>query len=49
MAEYIAMLMDVLDIEFTVGTTSITLGAIAAATLILSAGVGFFRKIAGRR
>jgi len=49
MTDYVAMIMDVLSIEFTLGTATWTLGGIAIAGILLSSGVGFFRKLGGRR
>jgi hypothetical protein len=43
------MITDVLTIEFTLGTVTWTLGGIAIASILLGAGVNFFRKLGGRR
>jgi len=46
---YIELLMDVLSIDFTLGTVTMNLGGIALGSILISAGVGFFRKLGGRR
>jgi hypothetical protein len=48
MADFVGYMTDVLGISLTVGTTTLTLGAIALGTIILSAGVGFFKKLKGK-
>jgi|GEM_PF-4218388 len=49
MAEFTALMTDVLSLELTIGTTTLSLGGIALGTTILGAGVAFFRKLGGRR
>jgi len=49
MAGFITLLTDVLAIELTLGTTTLSLGGIALGVIVVSAGVGFFRKLGGRR
>ena len=49
MAEFTALIVDVLGIDLTIGTTTLSLGGIALGVTILGAGVGFFRKLGGRR
>ena len=48
MADFIGYITDVLDISLTVGTTTLTLGAVALGMIVLSAGVSFFKKLKGR-
>jgi hypothetical protein len=45
LAEFVSYITDVLGISWTVGTTTLTLGGIALGTIILSAGVRFFRQL----
>jgi len=49
MADYVGLITDVLDISFTVGTVTLTLGAVAIGSIVLGAGVGFFKKLGGRK
>ncbi len=49
MADFIGYIGDVLDITLTVGTVSLSLGAVALGSIVLSAGVGFFKSLKGRR
>lgn len=49
MADFTALMVDVLGISLTIGTTTLTLGGIALGVTILGAGVNFFRKLGGRR
>jgi len=49
MADFVGLITDVLDISFTVGTVTLTLGAVAIGMIVLGAGVAFFRKLGGRR
>lgn len=49
MAPFITLMTDVLAIELTIGTTTLSLGGIALGVTLLGAGVGFFRKLGGRR
>ena len=49
MAEFIALIEPVLGLSLTIGTTTITLGAIALGTVLFGVGVGAFRKLAGKR
>lgn len=49
MAAFTTLVTDVLSIDLTIGTTTLSLGGIALGTIILGAGVGFFRKLGGRR
>jgi len=49
MAGFITLITDVLAIELTLGTTTLSLGGIALGVTIMGAGVGFFRKLGGRR
>jgi len=49
MADFITLITSVLDIEFTIGLTTISLGAVAIATIVLGAGVAFFKSVRSRR
>jgi len=49
MADFVGLITDVLDISFTVGTVSLTLGAVAIGMIVLGAGVKFFKKLGGGR
>ena len=49
MVEFTALMTDVLGLSLTIGTTTLTLGGIALGVTILGAGVGFFKKLGGRR
>lgn len=49
MAEFIGYITDVLAIEFVLGTTTLTLGGIALGVTLVGVGVGFYKKVAGRR
>jgi hypothetical protein len=49
MAEFVTLMTDVLAIDLTIGTTTLSLGGIALGTIVLGAGIGFFRKLGGRR
>ncbi|MBI5945354.1 MAG: hypothetical protein HY864_13375 [Chloroflexi bacterium] len=49
MAAFTTLITDVLGVSLTIGTTTLTLGGIALGVTILGAGVGFFRKLGGRR
>ena len=49
MADFITLMTDVLGISLTIGTTTLSLGGIALGVTVLGAGVGFFRKLGGRR
>jgi hypothetical protein len=40
---------DVLAIDLTIGTTTLSLGGIALGSIVLASGVAFFRKLGGRR
>ena len=47
MAEFTGLLTDVLALSFTIGTTTLTLGGIALGTIVIGAGVGFFKSLKG--
>lgn len=49
MAAFTALMTDVLGIEMTVGTTTLSLGAIALGSTILGLGIGFFKSLKGKR
>ncbi len=49
MAGFITLLTDVLAIDLTLGTTTLSLGGIALGVLVVGAGVSFFKKLGGRR
>jgi hypothetical protein len=49
MAEFTQLVTDVLGVSLTIGTTTLTLGAIALGASILGVGVGFYRRLGGRR
>ena len=46
MADFIGYISDVLAISFTVGTVTLTLGAVAIGVIVLKAGVSFFKRLA---
>lgn len=47
MAEFIGYITDVLAIELTVGTVTLSLGAVALGMIVLSAGVRFWKRLRG--
>jgi hypothetical protein len=47
-ADFIGYITEVLGISLTVGTTTLSLGGVALGMIVLSAGVGFFKKLKGR-
>jgi len=49
MAAFTTLITDVLAIDLTIGTTTLSLGGIALGVTILGAGIGFFKKLGGRR
>jgi hypothetical protein len=49
MPEFVTLMTNVLAIDLSIGTTTLSLGGIALGVTILGAGVGFFRKLGGRR
>jgi hypothetical protein len=49
MAAFTTLVTDVLGVSLTIGTTTLTLGGIALGASILGIGVGFYRKLGGRR
>ncbi len=49
MTDLIGWITDVMDISFTVGTATVTLGLLAVGAVILSLGLGTVRRIMGRR
>ena len=49
MAEFTALITDVLAVSLTIGTTTLTLGAMALGSAILGIGIGGWRKLGGRR
>lgn len=48
MTDFIGYITDVLSISLTVGTTTLTLGAVALGMIVLGAGVKFFKSLKGR-
>lgn len=49
MADAVAWITSILGVELaTIGTVDVTLGMLAAVTLIFGLGVGAFRKMKGR-
>jgi len=49
MADFIGLVTDVMDVTMTIGTTTLSLGALALGGALLAAGVGFYKSIKGRR
>jgi len=49
MAGFIGYISDVLAVELVLGTVTLTLGGIALGTIVLGAGVAFFKSLKGRR
>jgi len=49
MAAFTTLITDVLDISLTIGTTTLTLGAVALGAAILGVGIGVYKKLGGRR
>jgi len=49
MAGFITLLTDVLAIDLTIGTTTLSLGGIALGVIVVGAGVRFFKSLRGGR
>lgn len=47
MAAFITLLTDVLAIDLTIGTTTLSLGGIALGVIVIGAGVRFFKSLRG--
>jgi hypothetical protein len=49
MSDFIGYMTDILGISLTIGTTTLTLGGVAIATIVLAAGVRFFKSLSRGR
>ncbi len=49
MGGFISLMTEVLGIELTVGTVTLTLGAVALGVIVIGAGVKFFKSLKGGR
>lgn len=49
MADLVGWVTDILEIGFTIGAVTVNLGYLAVGSLILGIGVGFAKKIGGKR
>jgi len=49
MPAFITLLTDVLAIDLTIGTTTLSLGGIALGVIVVGAGVRFFKSLRGGR
>ncbi len=49
MGGFISLMTEVLGISLTVGTVTLTLGAVALGTIVIGSGVRFFKSLKGGR